>query len=164
MGKVDSPHVVRATHASEFLGLHYLVMDWINRTDLLKFIEERGSQSVPQSCELVRQAALGLAAAHKLGLVHRDMKRSNVFLTNAYGLPAEFRDSGRIRLLYRTTVSLLLDTSNNAKAHIESAKIGLFGMPEGRSTFRRTDIPCPPRMTRTSPFEGPTGSIATSPP
>jgi serine/threonine protein kinase/WD40 repeat protein/formylglycine-generating enzyme required for sulfatase activity len=81
VGKVDHPNVVRAMDAGEFQGLHYLVMEYIDGTDLSEFVKSRGPQPVRQACELLRQATLGLAAAHKLGLVHRDIKPSNLFLT-----------------------------------------------------------------------------------
>lgn len=81
VGRVDHPNVVRAMDAGEFQGLHYLVMEYVDGTDLAAFVRSHGPQPVRVACELVRQAALGLSAAHELGLVHRDIKPSNLFLT-----------------------------------------------------------------------------------
>ena len=43
-------------------------------------VARHGRLPVPEACELVRQAALGLQAAHEAGLVHRDIKPSNLML------------------------------------------------------------------------------------
>ena len=44
------------------------------------YLKRKGVPSVPQSVRIAREAALGLAAAHRLGLVHRDIKPGNLWL------------------------------------------------------------------------------------
>ncbi len=82
VGKLDHPHIVRAMDAGECDGFHYLVMEYVEGRDVSQWVKARGPFSIGQSCEIIRQAALGLHEAHSLGLVHRDIKPSNLFLTS----------------------------------------------------------------------------------
>ncbi len=81
VGKLAHPNIVRALDAGEADGRHYLVMEYIDGLDLSRLSRRCGPLPVAEACELVRQAALALQHAHEHGLVHRDMKPSNVMLT-----------------------------------------------------------------------------------
>jgi serine/threonine protein kinase len=81
VGKLEHPNVVRAMDAREVGGLHFLVMEYVEGTDLSKYIRARGPRSVADACVMARHAALGLAAAHAQGLIHRDIKPSNLLLS-----------------------------------------------------------------------------------
>lgn len=82
VGRLDHPHIVRAMDAGEADGFHYLVMEYVEGRDVSQYVKKEGKFSVGQACEIIRQAALGLHAAHSAGLVHRDIKPSNLFLTS----------------------------------------------------------------------------------
>lgn len=84
VGKIDHPNIVRAMDAGEINGTHYLAMELVEGTDLHKIVKQRGPLSVSDACTAIRQAALGLEAAHQGGLVHRDIKPSNLLLSK-YG-------------------------------------------------------------------------------
>jgi Protein kinase domain/WD domain, G-beta repeat len=81
VGRLDHPNIVRASDAGEADGTHFLVMEWIEGTDLGRLVQRRGPLSAAEACELVRQAALGLQHAHEHGLTHRDVKPSNLMVT-----------------------------------------------------------------------------------
>src|SRR5262249_36648202 len=81
VGQLEDPHIVRATDAGEADGVHFLVMELIDGTDLSHLVRRRGPLDVADACELIRQAALGLQHAHEHGLVHRDVKPSNLLLS-----------------------------------------------------------------------------------
>ena len=81
VGTLDHPHIVRAMDAGEFQGTHFLVMEYVEGRDLSVMVKERGPRSVIEACEMIRQAAVGLAHAHQHGLVHRDIKPGNLFAT-----------------------------------------------------------------------------------
>jgi eukaryotic-like serine/threonine-protein kinase len=81
IGRLDHNNIVRATDAGEACGLHFLVMELIAGIDLSRLIRIRGPLPVADACELVRQAAAGLQCAHEHGLVHRDVKPSNLMLS-----------------------------------------------------------------------------------
>jgi hypothetical protein len=81
IGSLVHPHIIRATDAGEDAGLHYLVMEYLEGIDASQLLRDRGLLPVGAACELVRQAALGLGYAHERGLVHRDVKPSNLLVT-----------------------------------------------------------------------------------
>jgi len=81
VGKLNHPNIIRATDAGEAGGTYYLVMEFVEGTDLHKLVKELGRLPLPEACELVRQAALGLQHAHEHRLIHRDVKPSNLFLS-----------------------------------------------------------------------------------
>ncbi len=83
VGKLDHPHIVRATDAGEVEGVQYLAMELIDGFDLTELVDYLGPLGVANSCEIIRQAALGLQCAYEQGLVHRDIKPSNVMVTGA---------------------------------------------------------------------------------
>jgi hypothetical protein len=80
---MDCPYLVRALDADEVDGVPFLVTEFCDGSDLARLVSRRGPLSVADACELVRQAALGLQHAHEHGLVHRDVKPSNLMLTRA---------------------------------------------------------------------------------
>ena len=80
VGALDHENIVRATDAGEVKGIHFLVMELVEGMDLAKLSQQLGPLAIVDACELVRQAAVGLAHAHQNGLVHRDIKPSNLLL------------------------------------------------------------------------------------
>ena len=83
IGRLDHPHVVRATDAGETDGLHFLAMEYVPGIDVSTALQACGVLAVPDACEIVRQASRGLAYLHGHGFVHRDIKPSNLLLTAA---------------------------------------------------------------------------------
>ncbi len=80
VGKLDHPHIIRATDAGESDGVPFLVMEFVDGPDLGRVVKACGPLTTPDACEAIRQAALGLQHAHEHGLVHRDLKPSNLLL------------------------------------------------------------------------------------
>jgi len=81
IGRLDHPNIVRAHDAREIDGTHFLVMEYVEGMDLMELSRRTGPMSIADACELIRQAAAGLEYAHQRGLVHRDVKPSNLMLT-----------------------------------------------------------------------------------
>lgn len=75
---LSHPNVVLAFDADEAGGDHYLAMEFVDGIDLTKLVRDRGPLPIPVACDYVRQAALGLHHAYERGLVHRDVKPSNL--------------------------------------------------------------------------------------
>lgn len=64
----------------EWQGIPYLVMQYTRGVSLQKRIHDRGPLELKEILRIGLQAARGLAAAHAQGLVHRDVKPSNILL------------------------------------------------------------------------------------
>jgi eukaryotic-like serine/threonine-protein kinase len=80
-GRFRHPHLVQATDAGEVDGVHFLVMEYVPGLDLAAMVRRDGALPVADACEVTRQAATGLQHAHERGLIHRDVKPSNLRLT-----------------------------------------------------------------------------------
>jgi serine/threonine protein kinase len=62
------------------LGLDFLVMELLRGEDLASLLTRRGPPSLSLALSVLYQAARGLAAGHRAGLIHRDVKPGNLFL------------------------------------------------------------------------------------
>ena len=79
---VSHDHVVTIHAVDDSERLPYLVMEFVEGESLEECVRRTGSLSIEQILRIGRQTALGLAAAHEVGLVHRDMKPANILLEN----------------------------------------------------------------------------------
>jgi len=80
---IESPHVVRVLEvASLDNGLPYLAMERLNGVVLSQHLQERGRLKVDEVVAMIRQVGRGLQAAHAQGILHRDIKPQNIFLTD----------------------------------------------------------------------------------
>jgi eukaryotic-like serine/threonine-protein kinase len=78
--RLDHPRIVRyVAHGVTARGELFLAMEWLEGEDLEARLE-RGPLSLSDSLRLARGTAEALAAAHALGIVHRDVKPSNLLL------------------------------------------------------------------------------------
>lgn len=77
---LDHPNVVRAIDADEHEGCPYLVMEYLQGDDLQRVYARRGPLPADDVVAYMAQAARGLAHAHEKGVVHRDVKPTNLFL------------------------------------------------------------------------------------
>jgi serine/threonine protein kinase len=81
LAQVNSPHVVAVYDAGEDDERPYLVMELVEGTTLEHELERAGRLEPPRAVAIATDIASGLASAHEQGIVHRDVKPSNVFLT-----------------------------------------------------------------------------------
>lgn len=79
--QLHHPNVVTAWDADQVGNTHFLVMEFIEGTDLANHIRCNQAMTVRGACDCIRQAALGLQHAHECGMVHRDIKPHNLMLT-----------------------------------------------------------------------------------
>ena len=77
---LDHPNVVRAIDADVHEGCPYIVMEYLEGDDLEHLFVRRGPLPPDEVIEYMAQAARGLAHAHEKGVIHRDIKPTNVFL------------------------------------------------------------------------------------
>jgi WD40 repeat protein len=79
---VTHDHVVAIHAVDEAAGVPFIVMEYIVGLSLEERIKKTGALKVQEVLRIGMQAASGLAAAHAQGLVHRDVKPSNILLEN----------------------------------------------------------------------------------
>jgi serine/threonine protein kinase len=78
--KLRHQNIVAADDADEANGTHFLVMEYIEGTDLSAHVKKHGPLSLDKALHCVIQAARGLEYAHNRGVVHRDIKPANLLL------------------------------------------------------------------------------------
>jgi serine/threonine protein kinase len=81
---IDHPNVIPVYEAGESEETLYLIMRWIDGTDLRQLLNESPRVSARRAIRLLRPVGSALAAAHRHGLVHRDVKPANVLIARNY--------------------------------------------------------------------------------
>src|SRR5919201_1114662 len=82
---LDHPNVVPVYEAGEAEGLLYIAMRYVAGSDLKARLGAEGALDPERALALVAQVGSALDAAHERGLVHRDVKPSNVLLAGREG-------------------------------------------------------------------------------
>ena len=82
VGRLDHPNVVRAFDADQVGNILYIVMEYVPGVSLGQKFRAKGPMDPMKVADYAAQSALGLAHAHAQGIVHRDVKPSNLFLTD----------------------------------------------------------------------------------
>jgi hypothetical protein len=77
---VEHPHVMTIYQVGEERGLPFIVMKRLEGMTLGEYRESAGRLPLPEALRIGRETAEGLAAAHRRGLIHRDIKPDNIFL------------------------------------------------------------------------------------
>jgi serine/threonine protein kinase len=83
--RVKHDNVITVYEADERDGVPYIAMEFLEGYPLDQYLRKKGSPTIPQVLRIAAEAAAGLAAAHKLGLVHRDVKPANLWLEAPHG-------------------------------------------------------------------------------
>ncbi|MBI4164590.1 MAG: serine/threonine protein kinase, partial [Acidobacteria bacterium] len=79
--KLQHPNAVRVDDIDESEdGTPFIVMEFIEGQSLRKLIETEGAQPASRVCSVIKQSAAALDAAHRIGMVHRDIKPDNIVL------------------------------------------------------------------------------------
>lgn len=96
IGRLRHPNVVELVAAGITAeGRPYLCMELLDGDDLATVVASTGAMLGVQALAILEPLCAGLAAAHQLGIVHRDIKASNVVLCR----PAAGAERGRVVLL-----------------------------------------------------------------
>lgn len=81
--RLNHPHIVIAHDAGESGGRNYLAMEYVDGVDLASLVQRDGPLPVERAVSCLLQSARALCYAHEEGIIHRDVKPSNLMLDSA---------------------------------------------------------------------------------
>ncbi len=115
VAKLMHPNIVTAFDAGSHGGIHYLVMELVEGEMLSRRVARLGPLATNEVVQVLHQAADALDYAHRMGIVHRDIKPGNMILTH----------DGRLKIL-----DFGLATFSKNASESQSEKKLFMGTPE----------------------------------
>ncbi len=140
VGLLDHPNVVRAIDADVHEGCPYIVMEYLEGADLEQVYARRGSLPPEEVIKYMAQASRGLAHAHEKGVIHRDVKPTNLFLVNSgivkvldLGFGELVGQAGQASNVFDTDLGIVVGTTDfmspeQVKARPIDARTDLFSL------------------------------------
>jgi serine/threonine protein kinase/Tfp pilus assembly protein PilF len=147
--KIVHKNVGRMYDLGEEEGILYITMEFVPGEDLKAFIKRAGQLSIGKTIAIVEQVCEGLVEAHKLGVVHRDLKPQNIMIDKSGN--AHIMDFGIARSLTSegiTDVGVIIGTPEymspeqvggedvDQRSDLYSLGIILYEMVSGRVPFQ----------------------------
>lgn len=80
VANLKHPHIVTVHDVGTNAGYHYIVMELLQGRTLRQEIQNLGALPLPQATHITQQLAAALDYAHQQGVIHRDIKASNIIL------------------------------------------------------------------------------------
>ena len=149
--RLQHPNIVTIYELGEHEGAPYMALELLEGMDLQQAIEAGIRPDPKVTLPVVLQALAGLGHAHDHGIVHRDVKPSNVFLP--VGRPAKIMDFGVARLgQAMTSTGLVVGTPNymspeqvraghlDGRSDLFSAGLILYELVTGEKAFRGDSV------------------------
>lgn len=94
--KITHANILRTHDLGETGGLRYLSMEFVKGITLKHLVEQDQLLPIPAALRIAKQMCAGLAAAHEVGVIHRDIKPQNILIEPTGGL--KIMDFGIARL------------------------------------------------------------------
>jgi serine/threonine-protein kinase len=158
IARLTHPNVVAVYDQGRHLGLPYLVMEYVRGRTLRDLLTERRRLTPVEACAILEQMLAAIAAAHRAGLVHRDVKPENVLVAeapsggaaNLVDAVVKVADFGLARAVEASTIEetgqlmatvayvapeLVTDGHADARTDVYSAGIVLFEMLTGEVPY-----------------------------
>lgn len=144
---INHPNVAQVYAMSEDMGQPYLIMELVDGGSVLGLIRDKGPIPEAHALQITVDAAAGLYAAQKLGLMHRDIKPGNLLLNRDgrakvidFGLAERTSRQVEGKVLgspYYMPPEIAKGRTSDHRADIYSLGASLYHMLAGRPPFKR---------------------------
>ena len=134
--KLAHPNIVTAHDADEADGAPFLVMELIVGRDLATIVRKDGPLPVEEAVGYVVQAARGLAFAHSQGVIHRDVKPSNLLVNGTGQLKVSDFGLARLQSAGQNAFTITRDQITNTSTVLGTAD---FLAPEQARNIKEAD-------------------------
>jgi len=111
---LQHPNIVQVFDYGQSKDSYFIVMEYVDGMDLRRYLKKRSILENDRAVEIAHDVALGLGAAHRRGIVHRDVKPQNIMLNDDglvkltdFGIASMYKDAESERL---TTTGMTLGT------------------------------------------------------
>jgi serine/threonine-protein kinase len=148
--QVSHPNVCRVHDIAEADGYAFISMEYVDGEDLRSVLRRLGRPSREKVAEIARQLCAGLAAAHEIGVLHRDLKSANVMIDGrGRARIADFGLASFQHELPEDTVAgtpaymapeLLAGAPPSTRTDVYALGVVLFELATGRSPFPSATI------------------------
>ena len=153
--RLSEPEVVSVHDQGrdEATGASYLVMEHVRGRTMRDLLDERGALRHEQALDLLEPVLRALAAAHRGGIVHRDVKPENVLLGDAGRV--KVADFGLARALETSSVTVTTGLLIGTVAYLAPEQVEQ-GTADARSDVYATGIVLWELLTGHPPYDGET--------
>lgn len=140
------PNIVNVYDVGEENGIFYIVMELVEGITLKKYIEKKARLSYKEAVSIAIQACMGIEAAHKNHIIHRDIKPQNIIISKdgkvkvtdfgiAKAATSNTITSNVMGSVHYTSPEQARGGYSDEKSDIYSMGITLFEMLTGRVPF-----------------------------
>lgn len=104
VASLSNPNIVNVYDVGEDGKVHYIVMEYIDGQNLKEIIKNEGTLDEYTALDITKQIAMALSAAHKKGIIHRDIKPHNILISNE-GRVVKVADFGIAKAVSNSTMT-----------------------------------------------------------
>ena len=104
VASLSHPNIVNVYDVGEEGKVHYIVMEYVDGQNLKEIIKNEGTLDEYTALDITKQIAKALGAAHKKGIIHRDIKPHNILISNE-GRVVKVADFGIAKAVSNSTMT-----------------------------------------------------------
>lgn len=144
------PNIVSVYDVGEENGLYFIVMELVEGITLKKYIEKKGKLPVKEAISIAIQVSMGIEAAHKNHIIHRDIKPQNIIISK----------EGKVKVadfgIAKAATSNTISSNVMGSVHYTSPEQAKGGYSDEKSDIYSLGITIYEMITGRVPFDGDT--------
>ena len=144
------PNIVNVYDVGEEGGIYYIVMELVEGITLKKYIEKKARLSVKEAISIAIQVSMGIEAAHKNHIIHRDIKPQNIIISK----------EGKVKVtdfgIAKAATSNTITSNVMGSVHYTSPEQARGGYSDEKSDIYSLGITMFEMLTGRVPFNGET--------